>query len=218
MISKRLVTIATLLKKDMIVADIGTDHAFLPIYLIKNQISEYVYATDNKSGPLLQANKNIIQAQLTDHIQTVLTDGLDDLASDVQALVIAGMGVDTIISILDKHQDHLKHYQQIIVQPNNNVYRMRQWIAKHAYKITDEKLIKEYKYYQIISFDPQSRANYDEKDNYFGPCLRQEKDPLFLKYHHDHYLKLKNLYQKYPQKPTLKEFDILADYFKEYPY
>lgn len=218
MISKRLETIATLLKKDMIVADIGTDHAFLPIYLVKNQISTCVFATDNKSGPLLQANKNIIQAQLTEQIQTILTDGLDDLSLDIQVIVIAGMGVDTIINILAKHQDTLSRYQQIIVQPNNNVYRMRQWIAQQAYRITDEKLIKEYKYYQIISFDPQSTALYDEKDSYFGPCLLQEKDALFLKYHHDHYLKLKNLYQKYPQKPLLAEYPLLANYFKEYPY
>lgn len=218
MISKRLETIASLIQKDMIVADIGTDHAFLPIYLLKNKVSALVYATDNKNGPLLQAKKNIMQAQLTDHILTLLTDGLDDLPNDIEVIVIAGMGVDSIINILDKHMETLKKYQQIIVQPNNNVYHMRQWIVQHGYKITAEKLIKEYKYYQVISFDPQSFATYNKQQTYFGPCLLQTKDPLFLKYHHDHYQNLKSLYQKYPQKLLLPEYTLLAEYFKEYPY
>ncbi len=214
MISKRLSSIASLVKKDMVVADIGSDHAFLPIYLIQNKMVTKAYASDNKKGPLTQAKNNIDQAMLSDQINTYLADGLDHLPQDVDVIIIAGMGVDTIINILNKHIDRLLSIKQIIVQPNNNVHVMRQWINDKQFYIEDELLIKEYKYYQIIVINPQKKADYSNKEIYFGPILLLKKDDTFNKYHHDKFLKLKHLYDSHPQKKMSFEYQLLKDYFK----
>lgn len=214
MISKRLSSIASLVKKDMVVADIGSDHAFLPIYLIQNKMVTKVYASDNKKGPLTQAKSNIDTAMLSEQITTYLADGLDKLPQDVDTIIIAGMGVDTIISILNKHADRLLSIKQIIVQPNNNVHVMRQWINDMQFFIEDELLIKEYKYYQIIAINPQITADYSDKEIYFGPRLLAKKDATFNKYHHDMYQKQKHLYDSHPQKKMSFEYQLLMDYFK----
>ena len=214
MISNRLSSIASLVKKDMVVADIGSDHAFLPIYLIENKLALKVYASDNKKGPLNQARNNIDQAMLNDQIITYLSDGLDALPQDVDIIIIAGMGVDTIIKILDKHLDKLKHIKQLIVQPNNNVFLMRQWVNDNQFLIEDELLIKEYKYYQILAINPQIKAKYSDKEVYFGPILLEKNDDTFNKYHHDMYRKLKQLYDSHPQKKMSFEYQLLIDYFK----
>jgi tRNA (adenine22-N1)-methyltransferase len=198
----------------MVVADIGSDHAFLPIYLIQNKLASKVYASDNKKGPLNQAKNNIDQAILSDQINTYLADGLDNLPQDVDTIIIAGMGVDTIINILNKHMDRLFSIKQIIVQPNNNVHVMRHWINDKQFFIEDELLIKEYKYYQIIAINPQIKGNYSDKEIYFGPKLLERKDDIFNKYHHDMYRKLKQLYDSHPQKKMNFEYQLLMDYFK----
>ncbi|MEA5026389.1 tRNA (adenine(22)-N(1))-methyltransferase [bioreactor metagenome] len=213
--SQRLKKIAGLIKKDMVVADIGTDHAFLPVYLIENRLAKKVYATDNKAGPLKQATASIHKAGLDEMIQTIQTEGLRGLPSDIDVIVIAGMGVDTIIDILQKALPLLKQYQQIIVQPNNNVYLVRQWLSDQGFKITDEIILKDYKYYQIIAFDPNAFQTYSASDIYLGPLLSRDKSPVFMEYYQDKLRKMQQLYQKYPQKPLTAEYRLLLEFFRE---
>ena len=87
----RLKKIAEMISKGMIVADIGTDHAFLPIMLVQNGISDRVYACDVAEGPLKGARENIAKSGLSDRISTILTDGLHDVPMDTDCVVIAGM-------------------------------------------------------------------------------------------------------------------------------
>ena len=91
-----------MVKQGMILSDIGTDHAFLPIMLVKDGTVPKAYACDITEGPLSIAKKNIAHEGLNDRIQPILSDGFTHVPYDVQCAVIAGMGCDTIISILER--------------------------------------------------------------------------------------------------------------------
>ena len=215
MLSKRLNAIASLVDKDMVIADIGTDHAFLPIYLIKHEIIKKAYAFDNKIGPLKQAIKNINDNGLSDSIIAYQANGLENLPSDVNTIIIAGMGVNTIIDILNQEIDKVKKLDCLILQPNNNVFLLRSWLNKQGFMISDELLIKDYKYYQVVVASPLKKGQYNELEVYFGPCLLNKKDDIFIEYHLERYQKLKVIYQNHPKKAINEDFLMLQTLFKE---
>ena len=117
-----------MIDKGMVVADIGTDHAFLPVMLVRDGISDHVYACDVAKGPLQAAKENIAHFQLTDKITTILTDGLRDVPSDVNCIVIAGMGFVTAkgrysigLGYTDyKVAQHTHNYHRWVSDTNNN--------------------------------------------------------------------------------------------------
>ena len=211
MISKRLATVASLIKANMVIADIGSDHAFLPIYLFENNIIKKAYAVDNKVGPLRHAEENIKNAGLNDKIFVYQADGLDELPVDVDCVIIAGMGVDTIVNILEKNIEKIFNLKQLIIQPNTKVHLLRKWINKYKLKILDEQIIEDYKYYQIISIDPQNKGEYDQNEIYFGPVLMNKINDVFKEYHKDQYFKLVNIYKNNPKKKVSEEFEILSE-------
>ncbi len=215
MLSKRLNAIASLVDKDMVIADIGTDHAFLPIYLVKHDIVKKAYAFDNKVGPLKQAIKNINANGLSDKIFAYQADGLEKLPCDVNTIIIAGMGVKTIIDILTQELDKVKKLDHLILQPNNNVYLLRSWLNKQGFMISDELLLKDYKYYQVVVVNPSKKGQYNDLEVYFGPCLLNKKDDIFIEYHIEQYQKLKVIYQNHPKKVTNTDFLMLQTLFKE---
>ena len=102
-LSKRLQTIADFVKKNSVVADIGTDHAHIPIYLIKNNIIDKAYACDINKGPLEKAKENIENFGVSENIVLRLSNGLDKMSSkEVDTIIIAGMGGELIIDILNR--------------------------------------------------------------------------------------------------------------------
>ena len=93
MLDKRLIACASFVTKNSIAADIGTDHAYLPVYLIKNGISRFVYACDIKDGPLKAAYLTVEQSGYEDKISVIKSDGLDSVPiSGVTDVIAAGMG------------------------------------------------------------------------------------------------------------------------------
>ena len=100
MISQRMIEIAKMVKTGMVVADIGTDHAFLPIYLVQKGISPHVYACDVREGPLAIAARNIASYGFDDRIEIILSDGFEKVPEDAETAVIAGMGFFTAKKIL----------------------------------------------------------------------------------------------------------------------
>ncbi len=185
----RIETIADMVKQGMVVADIGTDHAFLPILLIQNHISPKVYACDVAKGPLESAKANIAKAGFSNQITTILSDGLKNVPQDVEICVIAGMGYYTAVQILTAAIDRLPHFQQIIVEVNRNTDKMRQWISDHHYTITDEMAVHEKGYdYIIISFTTQTHEPYTETENIAGTKhLHAHKEAFSI--YRDHRLK-----------------------------
>ena len=183
MISLRIQKIAEMVKCGMVVADIGTDHAFLPILLIQNGTSEKVYACDIGEGPLKQAEANIAKEGLQDQIICVLSDGFEHVPEDTEAAVLAGMGYYTAAKILDDAKDRLGAMKQILVEVNRNVKEMRQWISDHHYTIDDEECVYDKGfYYIIISFTAKPHEPYTEQQILCGPMLMQKQTETYKAY------------------------------------
>lgn len=173
----RIAEIAEMVKPGVIAADIGTDHAFLPILLVQNRKSEKVYACDINEGPLKAAQRNIAKEGLSSTIETILSDGLKQVPADTECVIIAGMGYYTCRDILEAAASRLNDLSQIIVEVNRNTKDMRQWISDHHYTIDDERLIRERGFdYIAISFTTAPHEAYSEQEILCGSsCLKAAK-------------------------------------------
>ena len=177
MLSKRLAQIYDLVKKNSVVYDVGSDHAFLACALVKNGKCPLAYAGDNKIGPLENAKKNIHHLGLDTKVIPSLYDGIDpNIKADV--IVLAGMGFYTVQKILSAAD--LRNYQEIIVQVNQDVPKLRSFISELGYKIINEKVVFDGFYYEIVVFDPKIEASYTAKECYLGPILMKERDEVYL--------------------------------------
>ena len=180
MISKRLIAIANMVKEGMIVCDVGTDHTYLPIYLIESGKTDKAYAIDNKPGPLKQAEKSLKEHGLEDKITLILSDGLEKAPLDTECIVIAGMGGELIVSILEANLQRMENVREVIVQGNTSVQKIRQYISAQKYTILDENVVFDYKYYQIIKFNLEKSEGYSEEDIWLGPVLKEKKEKSYI--------------------------------------
>lgn len=148
----RLLTCAGLVRKNSVVADIGSDHAYLPIYLVKNNICEKAIASDINEGPVKRAKMNIAISGLSQKITALRADGLDEAASFLpDDIVIAGMGGELICRILDRSQYIKNNNVRLILQPMTMCEVVRNYLAEKGFKIIDERLCTaENKSYQVI--------------------------------------------------------------------
>ncbi len=170
-----------MIDEQSIVADIGCDHGYLCIDLIKEKRAKKCYAMDVAQGPLNQARNTIQRYKV--NVETILSDGLNKCPDDVDTVVIAGMGWMTIQSILENDFDKCKNYKKIILQPNRDVDDCRRWISNHGFTIIEESLVEDKKIYEIVAFNFMKHEPYEEKDIYFGPFLRKNKNKCFHKYY-----------------------------------
>lgn len=211
MLSKRLLKVASLIEKGKKVADIGTDHAYLPIYLVDQGISAKVVAIEANPGPLKVAEKNINKSGYADKILLRSGDGLTPLRpGEVDIAVLAGMGASNIISILEKSRDVASHLDSIIMQPMTETQDLRLYLQTHCYKLIDEELVYEDgRYYEILVAKPGIGKKYDAIMLEIGPLLIKKKHPLlvgFLEEKISHYKKvLKSLTRSNNKEARLKE-------------
>lgn len=176
-LSKRLNAIYNLVDYGSSLADIGADHGQLIIELYHNKVCKKLFCNDNKIGPYTILKSNV--SKVSEDIEVSLSSGIEALPSYIDTLVIAGMGGDLIIDIINKHVDKLTNISTIILAPNTNVNLVREVVSKLGYKITKEVVVFEKHYYQIIRFD-KGETNYTKNDYLFGPILRIEKSKEFL--------------------------------------
>lgn len=214
MLDLRLKTVYELIDEGMIVADIGTDHAFLPIELVLNNKCDLVYACDDKDGPLKIALKNIKEYGLEDKIIPVKSNGLNKVNDDVTTVVIAGMGYHSAKSILENDLPRLSNFKQIIVQVNNDINLLRRWISSHHFKIVNEKMVKVKHYYTIIEFNTSYHEGLSEVEMEFGPVLLKERDTCFLDYLNVQFNKYNNLYQLINDEAKKKELSVKIEQIK----
>lgn len=141
----RLNTLANLVDQHSRVADIGTDHAYLPIELVKEGKVDYAIASDIAEGPLNNAHEDILEAGLADKIETRLGPGLETVKHEdkIDTVVIAGMGGKLMIQILSDAKDNGFLFQNLILEPNIGEMGVRQWLMNNQYQIITEKLILE---------------------------------------------------------------------------
>lgn len=140
-IDNRLKVCADMVSGNGIVCDVGTDHAYLPAYLIENNICDYAIASDINEGPLKFAQQTLIKYHIEDKIRLLKSDGLKNIPSEnVSDVVIAGMGGETIAEIISGTQ-WLKSGVNLVLQPMTRAGYLRKWLYKNGFEIAEEKAV-----------------------------------------------------------------------------
>ncbi len=214
-LSKRLLTIADLCKGYDIIYDVGSDHALLPIYLIKHEFCLKAYAGDNKKGPLFKALNNIKENNLEKQIKVDLYDGINpEINADL--IVIAGMGVHNIIEIIKKVK--LSKYQSFIISTNKNMHILRSYLNNLNVMIDYEKVLKdEDHYYEImkISYSKQ-KLKLDPYEIKYGAYNLKTKDDDFKDYLKFKLSKYEFLYKEKKLLNYLKEANEIKDLLQNF--
>lgn len=159
-LSKRLSTVASLVRNGAFVADIGTDHGYLPIYLMSIGTISGAVASDVNKGPLHRAQENILKYSFDKKIFTKLANGLDGIDEfSPTDIMICGMGGELIATILDRSEYIKKSGIRLILQPMTSIYELREYLSS-GFSVIDEKIVcEDGKIYQIIC------AEYDGKSH-----------------------------------------------------
>lgn len=179
-LSKRLEVVSSYVKDNSKIIDIGCDHGLLSIYLAKKYPNIKIIASDVNKNALDNAINNIKINHLEDRIETRLGSGLNVVEQDeIDTIVIAGMGANTIVGILKYSTDKLVNVKNIIIQSNTDLYFLRKNITKIGYYIEDESLVCDAGIiYTIIKFS-KGNKKYNYKELYLGPILIKENSALF---------------------------------------
>jgi len=191
-LSKRLSTVTQYIRGGNILADIGTDHAYLPIYAVKEGLVSYAIATDINEGPLERAKGNIVENGLQEKIKTILTNGLDGVEIyKPDYITICGMGGELIVEILRASEYVRNTDVKLILQPMTSIEELRDYLSS-GYDILDEYVVNEdKKFYQIIC------VQYTGKGRTISGLEREVGKGLFRKDNPDSKLYLDFLINKY---------------------
>ena len=196
----RIETIASLVDNDALVVDIGTDHAYLPIYLYENDITKNIVASDISSNALLFAKNNLEKHNLRGKIKLVVSDGFINLDECFDIAIISGVGTETIKKILDNEVLPNK----LILSSHKNVSDLREYMFKIGYKIEKEIIVYENNiYYNIIKY-VKGKDNLSKYDllvglsndiNYKKHLLNKYKE-IYEKSHDKKYLEYINIIKR----------------------
>ena len=181
-LSKRLRAVAAFVQQGSRLADVGSDHAYLPLFLVEKGIIDYAVAGEVVQGPYQSALTNVAQAGKEKLIQVRLANGLSAIESSdqIDTITIAGMGGRLIADILEAGMDKLAGVQRLILQPNNREDELRTWLEAHGFQIVAEELVTEnHKFYEILVVEAGT-MELTPLEQRFGPCLLQEKSAVFL--------------------------------------
>ncbi len=187
-LSKRLKRIAEHVDKCESVADIGTDHGYIPIYLVKEGICEKAIASDINKGPIEKAKVNVAFEGVSNKIKCLLGPGLNPLkVGEVNGVILAGMGGNLTRDILLADMEKVKRYDFIILQPAQNPEVLREFLYKNNYEIIDEDLIKdEGRFYELFKVKYNENSEklvfHDELEYEVSPLLREKNHPLFKEF------------------------------------
>ena len=171
----RLEACASFVRAGRIPADIGTDHAYLPIWLVSSGKHPRAYASDINEEPVRLATANIARYGLTDKIITLIANGLEKIPpDDVDDIIIAGMGGDNTAEIIAAAEWLRAPRYRLILQPMSHTERLREYLYTHGFTILSERPVCEAKrVYTVISAEfPANSAPFTELDFYIGRLPR----------------------------------------------
>ncbi len=199
-LSERLKSIADFIDNNSNIIDIGCDHGLLDIYLVQSKENIKIIASDINNNALANTIKNIKKHKLENTIKVIQSNGLNNIdTTNMDTIVIAGMGAHTITGILYNNLNKLKNINTIVLQSNNDIDFLRKKIVSIGYYIEKENLIKEKNIiYTIIKFK-KGHKHYTRKELYFGPILIKENSKLFQEKKELEYNKLKQIYKLIPK-------------------
>ncbi|WP_279290981.1 tRNA (adenine(22)-N(1))-methyltransferase [Pseudomonas maioricensis] len=200
-LSMRLERVAAQVPAGARLADIGSDHGYLPVALLRRGLIAAAVAGEVADTPFSAAQRTVRENDFDQQITVRLADGLAAIKPEdlVTAISICGMGGETIRDILESGQSHLSGRERLILQPNGGEQPLRLWLMEHDYRILYEEVLRENRFdYEIIVAERLGPVIYTAEELYFGPLQMQERSPAFL-------LKWHRLL-RYKQK-TLKHFE-----------
>lgn len=179
-LSKRLQALTELVTKGLRVADIGCDHAYVSIHLMEQNIASKVIAMDINKGPLERAKENIKKYGFENQIETRLSNGAQKLELDeVDAVLIAGMGGALMSKILAEKEEVVDSLQELILQPQSELFLVRRHIREHHFRIVEERmLVEDGKYYTMMKAVKGEEPYVSEVCDYFGKYLLEHKDEI----------------------------------------
>lgn len=207
-LSKRLMAVAGLVKQGDRPADIGCDHGYVSIYLVKEKVCATMLAMDINKGPLLRAKENIEKEGLSPYIETRLSDGADALSEgEADTLICAGMGGKLTIHIVKEALKRLTCIKNLILQPQSEIWLVRQYLLEQQFLIVKEEMVyDDGKYYPMMRAEKQPEPVsfvYTNEEACYGPLLLRKKHPVLLDY------------LKWEQKTITETINQLTDCEKE---
>ncbi|MEK4028784.1 tRNA (adenine(22)-N(1))-methyltransferase TrmK [Pseudobacillus sp. FSL P4-0506] len=186
-LSKRLMAVASRIPQQAVIADIGSDHAYLPCYAVKKGLAVKAIAGEVADGPLQAARQQVKEAGLEEKIAVRRGSGLEVIAAgEVDCVTIAGMGGTLITSILEEGKEKLPGVKRLILQPNLRADHIRKWLLTNGWELIEEEIMEEDgKIYEILIAEKgdaeRPYSSQKELELLTGPMLLQERSDVFLK-------------------------------------
>ena len=183
-ISDRLLACAAYVNPGDRVADVGCDHGYLGIYLLKRNIAKHVLASDLRKGPLQSARDNAEIYGVSDRMEFFLSDGLRSVPHEFDTLVCAGMGAETMISILEAAPWLKKAGYRLILQCQIKNHLLRRYLSEHGFRILEEQVLRDGRFlYTVLEavYDPGSRE-LTPGQWYIPSVMMEAPDPDFPQY------------------------------------
>lgn len=180
-LSERLTRVASYISQGAVVADIGSDHAYLPCFLIHQKIASKVIAGEVAKGPYDSALNHVKEEELEDSITVRFANGLKaiHIEDDVDTITIAGMGGPLISTILEQDKEVLNSVSRLILQPNIHAKAIREWALLNKWALIAEEIVKEDdKIYEILVLEKGSMTLSDS-ELLFGPFLLKKRSTVF---------------------------------------
>lgn len=181
-LTDRLLKIASLVDKDKRIADIGTDHGYIPVYLLNQNKIQYAILGDVNKGPLENAKKEVMRNKLQDKVDLRLGSGIEVLKeNEVDEIIIAGMGGMLINNLLKANEKVAHTTEKLILQPMQAPEELRMFLYQNGYKILDEHLVREeHRLYEIIVCKYEGLPPQEIDPIYYeiGQKLIENNDPL----------------------------------------
>ena len=182
-LSPRLLACAEFVSPGNRVADVGCDHGYLGIYLLKKNIASYVFASDINPGPLSSAMRNSEKYGVSDQISFHLSPGVVNIPRDFDTMICAGMGADTIISILEDAPWLRGGQYRLILQCQSKTPMLRGYLWQNGWDITKEWAIKDGRFvYTVMEVKRDAFAPQNQGQLYFSPALAANPTPEAREY------------------------------------
>lgn len=205
-ISQRLERVAAFVPDGAKLLDVGSDHAYLPIYLIQEGRIEKALAGEVVEGPFRSAQKNVAEHRLTEQIEVRLANGLAAFEAEdqIDTIVIAGMGGRLISEILENGRAKLGAISRLILQPNNREDELRSWLVSNGFRLLAEDILEEAgKFYEILVAEAGQQTLTDQEKR-FGPFLMKQQSPAFQLRWQKELKKLEGALAHIPEKNQLE--------------
>lgn len=183
-LSKRLRAVAGLVTEGASVADIGTDHGYIPIYLIMSGTARKAIASDINAGPLERARIHIQESGAAGQIETRRSDGLEAVRpGEADTMIAAGMGGGLIIRILEAGKAVTGQMKELILQPQSEIKKVRSYLVSHGFSIAEEDMVEEEgKYYPMMKVVHGTAGVYTEAELLYGKLLLEQRHPVLREY------------------------------------